>query len=63
MLEKMISVRANDLWISWAKRLANQSGRSMAEFIRDLVYLMIFDDDLGDAICAKLRTEQISYNN
>jgi len=62
MLEKSISIRTSDIWMSWANRLADQAGRTRAEFIRDIVFLMIFDDELGQAICNKLQTEQISYS-
>ena len=62
MLDKSISIRTNDIWMSWAKRLADQAGRTTAEFIRDVVFLMIFDDDLGQAITQLLQAEQISFN-
>lgn len=62
MLDQAISIRTNKLWTSWADRLADQADRTRAELIRDVVYLMIFDDDLGQAICQHLITDQISYN-
>lgn len=62
MLEKAISIRTNDLWMSWAKRLGDQAERTTAEFIRDVVFLMIFDDELGQAITRRLQVDQISFN-
>lgn len=62
MLEKAISIRTNDLWMSWAKRLSEQAGRTTAELVRDVVFLMIFDDELGQEITRRLQVEQISYN-
>ena len=62
MLNKAISVRVGDLWISWAKRLAGQSSRSTAEFIRDVIYLLVFDDELGQAVCQRLKSDQVSYS-
>jgi len=62
MLDKNICIRANDLWINWAKRLAVESDRTTNELIRDLIYLMIFDDELGQALCQRLKSDQISYN-
>ena len=62
MLNRVVSVRANDLWMSWAKRLGDQADRTTAEFIRDVVFLMIFDDELGQALCQRLKSDQISYN-
>ena len=62
MLEKTISIRTNDLWLSWAKRLSNQADRTTAEFIRDVVFLLTYDDELGQAITRRLHVEQISFN-
>jgi hypothetical protein len=62
MLNRVVSVRANDLWMSWAKRLGEQADRTTADFIRDVVFLMVFDDELGQAITRRLQVEQISYN-
>lgn len=61
MLKKIISVRVDDLWAVWAKRLGEQADRTPADFIRDLIYLMVFDDELGQAITRRLKSEQISY--
>jgi hypothetical protein len=62
MLDKKILLRTDELWMTWANRLAEQAGRSRAELLRDLIYLMIFDDELGKALCRRLKSDQISYN-
>ncbi len=62
MLKKIISVRVDDLWTVWAKRLGEQADRTPSDFIRDLIFLMVFDDELGQALCQRLKSEQISYN-
>lgn len=62
MLDKSINVRTNPLWMSWAKRLAKQADRTTAELIRDVIYLLVFDDELGQAVCNALKSEQISYS-
>lgn len=61
MLDKGMFVATNDLWMAWCSRLAEQAGRSRAELLRDLIYLMVFDDELGQAITRRLKSEQISY--
>jgi len=55
-------LRTDELWMTWANRLAEQAGRSRAELLRDLIYLMIFDDELGQEITRRLRVDQVSYN-
>ena len=62
MLDKGMFVATNDLWMAWCSRLAEQAGRSRAELLRDLIYLMVFDDELGQALCQRLQADQISYN-
>ncbi len=62
MLDKKILLRTDDLWNIWAKRLAQQADRTVAELLRDVIYLMIFDDELGQAITQRLKSDQISYN-
>jgi len=62
MLGKNVLLRTDELWMTWANRLAEQAGRSRAELLRDLVYLMVFDDELGQALCQRLKSDQISYN-
>ena len=62
MLDKGMFVATNDLWMAWCSRLAEQAGRSRAKLLRDLIYLMIFDEELGDAITRRLQVEQISFS-
>lgn len=62
MLDKKILLRTDDLWNIWAKRLAQQADRTVAELLRDVIYLMIFDDELGQEITQRLKSDQISYN-
>ena len=62
MLDKKILLRTDDLWNTWAKRLAQQADRTVAELIRDVIYLMIFDDELGQEITRRLVVDQVSYN-
>lgn len=62
MLDKGMFVATTDLWLQWCTRLAEQAGRSRAELLRDLIYLMILDEDLGDAITRRLRVDQISFS-
>ena len=62
MLDKGMFVATTDLWLQWCTRLAEKAGRSRAELLRDLIYLMIFDEELGDAITRRLQVEQISFN-
>ena len=62
MLNKAISIRTNNIWMSWAKRLASEADRTTAEFIRDVVFLMTYDDEMGDAITQRLKSDQISYS-
>jgi hypothetical protein len=63
VLDKVMVIRVNALWLSWAKRLAEKAGRTRAELIRDLIFMMIFDDEVGDAIARRLKIEQISFND
>ena len=62
MLDKGMFVATTELWLQWCTRLAEKAGRSRAELLRDLIYLMIFDEDLGDALCSRLKIEQVSFN-
>jgi hypothetical protein len=62
MLDKKILLRTDGLWNTWAKRLAQQADRTVAELIRDVIYLMIFDDELGQEITRRLVVDQVSYN-
>ena len=62
MLGKNVLLRTDELWMTWANRLAEQAGRSRAELLRDLVFLMVMDDSLGQEITQRLKSEQISYN-
>ena len=62
MLDKVMVIRVNALWLSWAQRLAEKAGRTRAELIRDVIFLMVMDDSLGQSICNRLSDEQISYN-
>ena len=62
MMNKPILLRTDELWKVWANRLAQQAGRSRAELLRELIYLMIFDDELGKTLCQRLKSDQISYN-
>ncbi len=62
MMNKPILLRTDELWKVWANRLAQQAGRSRAELLRDLVFLMVMDDSLGQEITQRLKSEQISYN-
>lgn len=62
MLNRVVSVKVSDFWLSFVKRLARDSGRTKADFIRDLVYLLIVDDELGQVITQRLKSEPpISY--
>ena len=63
MLDKVMVIRVNALWLSWAKRLADKAGRTPSALIRDLIFMMIFDDEVGDAIARRLKIEQISFND
>ena len=63
MLNRTTTVRINDIWWGWCKRLAAQADRETPDLIRDLIFLMIMDDELGDALCQRLKTDQISYRN
>jgi hypothetical protein len=63
VLDKVMVIRVNALWLSWAQRLAEKAGRTRAELIRDLIFMMIFDDEVGDAIARRLKVEQISFND
>ena len=62
MLDKKLLLITDQLWMTWAKRLAGQSERTTAELIRDVIYLMIFDDELGQEITRRLVVDQVSYN-
>ena len=63
VLDKVMVIRVNALWLSWAQRLADKAGRTRASMIRDLIFMMIFDDEVGDAIARRLKVEQISFND
>ena len=62
VLDKVMVIRVNALWLEWANRLADQAGRNRASLLRDVIFLMVLDDELGQAICNRLSDEQISYN-
>ena len=62
MMGKNILLRTDELWMTWANRLAEQAGRSRAELIRDVIFLMVFDDELGQEITRRLVVDQVSYN-
>lgn len=62
LLDRVLQIRANALWLEWANRLADQADRPRAELIRDVIFLMVLDVELGQAICNRLSDEQISYN-
>ena len=61
MLKKILSVRVDDLWLSWLARLAREAGKTPGEFIRDAVYSLILAEDTGQAFCEAMKSEQISY--
>jgi len=62
MLNKIVSVRVDDLWLSWLARLAREADKTPAEFVRDSVYSLILAEDTGQAFCEAMKSEQISYN-
>ncbi len=62
MLDKGMFVATTELWLQWCTRLAEKAGRSRADLLRDLVFLMVFDEELGDAITRRLQVEQISFS-
>jgi len=62
MLRKIMSIRVDDLWLSWLARLAREAGKTPAEFVRDMVYSLILAEDTGQAFCEAMKSEQISYN-
>ena len=39
-LNKIISIRANDIWAAWLDDLSDQADRTPAEFIRDLSFCL-----------------------
>jgi hypothetical protein len=63
MLNKIVSVRVDDLWLSWLARLAREADKTPAEFVRDMVYSLILAEDTGQAFCEAIKSEQISYTN
>ncbi len=64
MLDKGMFVATTDLWLQWCSRLAEQAGSSSrADLLRNLVFLLTFDEELGDAITRRLRVDQISFRN
>lgn len=62
MLNKVVSVRVDDLWLSWLDRLAREANKTPAEFVRDAVFALIMDESTGQAFCEAMKSEQISYN-
>ena len=62
MLRKIMSIRVDDLWLSWLARLAREADKTPSDFIRDSVYSLILAEDTGQAFCEAMKSEQISYN-
>ena len=62
MLNRSISVRVDSALWQFLATLAKDADRKPAALIRDLIFLMTFDDQLGQEIVSRIRTEQISYN-
>ena len=62
MLRKIMSIRVDDLWLSWLARLAREAGKTPGEFVRDMVYSLILAEDTGQAFCEAMKSSGISYN-
>ena len=62
ILNKVVSFRANTLWLSWLDRLAEQTGRSPGALLRDLVYCVATCEDLTGQIADRLEQQSISYS-
>jgi hypothetical protein len=62
MLNKIVSVRVDDLWLSWLARLAREADMTPSEFIRTMVYSLVLADDMGQAFCEAMKSSGISYN-
>ena len=60
-LTNSLTIRTDPLLRAWLSRLAKDAGRTQTAMIRDLIYLMVCDDELGRALIQRLLPDQISY--
>lgn len=50
ILNKVVSVRATDIWQTWLEELAGQAQRSPGAFLRDVIYCLKFTDQGASVI-------------
>lgn len=59
-LNKIISIRANDIWAAWLDELADRTDRTPANFIRDLVFCLKFTG-VGNYLIDTLNKRDLSF--
>ncbi len=63
ILNKVVSFRANTLWLSRLDDLAAKTGRSPGALLRDLVYCVATSDELTTQVADRLERYSISYSD
>ena len=63
MLGRILSIRVDDLWLSWLDRLAREAGMTRQAFVRNAIYSLILAEDTGQAFCEAMKSEEISYTD
>lgn len=59
-LNKIISIRANDMWAAWLDELADRADRTPANFIRDLIYCLKVTG-AGNYLISTLNERDLSF--
>jgi hypothetical protein len=60
----ILSIRTDQLWMSWADRLAREAGRkNRSELVRDVILAMVILPDLGDTVTNLLKSEAVHYGD
>ena len=59
-MNKVFSMKVDDLWLSMATMLAKESGRSRAGLIRDLIYFLTLTE-AGKEFLALMTQEGVHY--
>lgn len=62
MLDEVLTIKVDPLWLSCLEQLAKQAGRNRSAFVRDIVYLLTVSD-VGKDFCKLLVSEGVKYGS
>lgn len=62
LYNKIVTLRANELWQAWLAELAAQAGRKPSTFLRDVIYCLKFTDQ-GKQVIDTIKKRELSYTD